>query len=215
MNPKDMLEEGLRGLGYTPADSMLDSFMRYMAELKRWQKAYSLSSLRKDEDIVVKHFLDSALFLNALRDTLGSGIMEGYSIADIGSGAGFPGIPIKIIEPALRVSLIEPSWKKSAFQKHVIGLLGLRGIEAIQKRAEDMDDSSFDIVLSRALYSIKEFIDNTAMLVNKGGIRMLGKGPAVSMELKDIKDIPYEIKTLDLPFSDIKRYFVIITNNAL
>ncbi|MEW6215889.1 MAG: 16S rRNA (guanine(527)-N(7))-methyltransferase RsmG, partial [Nitrospirota bacterium] len=105
--------------GYVPEMEQLSAFMTYLSELKRWNKAYNLTSLSKDEDIIIKHFLDSLLYLKAIPD-------GEIKIADVGSGAGFPGIPLKIIRPEIEMYLIEPSRKKSAFLRHIIRQVGLK-----------------------------------------------------------------------------------------
>ena len=108
--PDELLRDGIIELGFTPSKEQINAFMIYLSELKKWNKAYNLTGLEKDEDIIIKHFLDSLLYLKAIPN-------GEIRIADIGSGAGFPGIPIKILRPEIEMFLIEPSRKKSAFLK--------------------------------------------------------------------------------------------------
>ena len=91
--------------------------MTYLSELKKWNRAYNLTGLAKDEDIIIKHFLDSLLYLKAIPQ----GALQ---VADIGTGAGFPGIPITIIRPEIEMYLIEPSGKKVRFSDISSGSFG-------------------------------------------------------------------------------------------
>ncbi|MEW6162655.1 MAG: 16S rRNA (guanine(527)-N(7))-methyltransferase RsmG [Nitrospirota bacterium] len=224
MDIEGLLERGLKELGHVPEMDIVRSFMTYLTELKRWNRAYNLTSLKKDEDIVIKHFLDSLLYLKVMP--------EGeIRVADVGSGAGFPGIPIEIIRPEIEMYLIEPSRKKSAFLRHIIRQLELKGIEVIEKRIEDvrvvresypLKEGDFargalsplravDVAVTRALFSIRDFIKKASPLVRKGGILILNKGPKVKEEINMLRGIKYELLTLSLPLSDIKRYIVIVS----
>jgi len=205
---EELIKDGLRELGLTPSEKQINTFMIYLTELKKWNKAYNLTGLEKDEDIIVKHFLDSLLYLKAMP---GGEI----KVADIGSGAGFPGIPIKIIRPEIEMYLIEPSRKKSVFLSHIIKKLQLKKIEVIEKRIEQIkgileSPLSVDVAVTRALFSIKDFIKKVSHIVKQGGILILNKGPKVNEEIKILRDIRYEILTLNLPLSDIKRNIVIV-----
>lgn len=204
MKPLELLINGLKELGVPSDEGTARAFMLYLPELKRWNKAYNLTSITEDGDIVVKHFLDSLLFLPAL-EPLGNSLR----VADIGSGAGFPGIPVKIIRPSIRMALVEPTGKKAAFLKHIINKLELKEIEVIEKRAEELAGAGFDAVLVRALYKLKDIIRKTAPTVRTGGLIITSKGPAVKEELKGL-EADYEIKAARLPFSDIERYIISI-----
>ena len=206
--PDELLKDGIIELGFTPSKEQINAFMTYLFELKKWNKAYNLTGLRKDEDIIIKHFLDSLLYLKAIPD-------GEIRIADIGSGAGFPGVPIKILRPEIEMFLIEPSRKKSAFLNHIIRQLKLKRIEVIEKRIEEIKVGrelpfSVDAAVTRALFSIGDFIKEAKPIVREGGVLILNKGPKVQEEIKVLKDIKYEILTFGLPMSDIKRHIVIV-----
>ncbi len=126
----DLLKKGLTELGFMPSEEQTNAFMTYLSELKKWNKAYNLTGLKEDKDIIIKHFFDSLLYLKALPD-------GEITVADVGSGAGFPGLPIKIIRPEIEMYLIESSRKKAAFLKHIIRQLGLKKAEVIEKRIEE------------------------------------------------------------------------------
>lgn len=178
--------------------------MTYLSELKKWNKAYNLTGLKKDEDIIIKHFLDSLLYLKVIPDGK-------IKVADIGTGAGFPGIPIKIIRPEIEMYLIEPSRKKSAFLGHIIRQLQLKNTEVIEKRLEDTKGLlTVDVAVTRALFDVKDFFKKASHIVRQGGMLILNKGPKVKDELKALMDITYDLLILNLPLTDIKRYLVIV-----
>jgi len=182
--------------------------MLYLSELNKWNRVHNLTGIRTDEDIIIKHFLDSALYLNVLP-------AERITVADIGSGAGFPGIPMKLIRPEINMYLIEPSVKKSSFLNHIIRTLNLDAITVIEKRVEEIgtpvDILPVDAAVSRALFSVKDFIKKTSHMVKPGGRLVLSKGPKVSEELKMIKEGEAELIIRRLPLIDIERFFVVIT----
>jgi 16S rRNA (guanine527-N7)-methyltransferase len=205
---KELLKEGLSELGLIPTEEQINAFMIYLSELNRWNKAYNLTGIKKDEDIVIKHFLDSLLYLKAMP----TGELR---VADVGSGAGFPGIPIKIIRPEIHMYLIEPTGKKCLFLRNIIRQLDLKKTEVIEKRiAEVKADKEFaapvDIAVTRALFDIKEFIKQASHIVKKGGIIILNKGPKVKEEIKMLRNVTYDLLEVKLPYSDAKRYIVSI-----
>jgi len=177
--------------------------MTYLSELKKWNKAYNLTSLKTDEDIIVKHFLDSLLYLNALPNGK-------VSVMDVGSGAGFPGIPLKIMRPAIRMHLLEPSRKKANFLRHITRTLTLDAIEVVEQRIEEVKSLTVDVAVTRALFEIKEFIGKASPHINEGGRLILSKGPKVKEELKGIKELHCEVLTLSLPTTHIKRFLIVI-----
>jgi 16S rRNA (guanine527-N7)-methyltransferase len=203
----ELIRKGLEELAIPPLNEHVHAFMTYLAELKRWNKTYNLTGLKNDEDIIIKHFLDSLLYLKFMPD-------GGIKVADVGSGAGFPGIPVKIVRPEIEMYLIEPSGKKSAFLRHVTGKLQLKNIDVIEKSIEEIKVNqeipvSVDVAITRALFSVKDFIKKASHIV-KQGMLILNKGPKVKEELRMIKDLKYEIVTVKLPLSDIERYILIV-----
>jgi 16S rRNA (guanine527-N7)-methyltransferase len=204
---KELLRNGLNALGLTPSKQQINAFITYLSELKKWNRVYNLTGIKRDEDIVIKHFLDSLLY----REVMPAGEID---VADVGSGAGFPGIPIKIIRPEIRMYLIEPSEKKSEFLRNIIRQLGLEGIVVIEKRVEDTKGLiAVDVALTRALFDVKDFVRKASPILKKGGILILSKGPKVREELKTLKAIRYDLLTVALPLSGIKRHLVVVRIN--
>ncbi len=201
--PADLLRKGLRELGISFTEHQTEAFLFYLEELKRWNKAYNLTGLTTDREIIIKHFLDSLLFLKALPEHV-------RSLADIGSGAGFPGIPLKIMYPDPVVYLVEPSKKKAAFLRHVCKQLRLPDVEIIDRRIEEVTDLKVDAAVTRALFSIDDFLKKTQGIVKKKGVLILSKGPKLAEELQGVPSD--RISTLDvkLPLLNIIRHLVVI-----
>jgi len=182
-------------------DTVSDKFLIYLNELKKWNKTYNLTSIEDDKEIIIKHFLDSLLYLSFISE-------KSLKIADIGSGAGFPGVPIAIVREDLKISLIEPSWKKCAFLKNIKRKLGLTNIEIYQENVEKVE-KQFDVVMSRALWSIKEFIEKCKHLLKENGYFLISKSLKLQEELKELpQQYKTQIKEFDLPLIDGKRYIV-------
>ncbi|MEW6144193.1 MAG: 16S rRNA (guanine(527)-N(7))-methyltransferase RsmG [Thermodesulfobacteriota bacterium] len=172
MKPEEILYEGASLLDVELSPVMVGLFMRYMSELKLWNRKINLTSLRNDRDIVIGHFLDS---ISAVRFVPGSG-----RLIDIGSGAGFPGIPLKIVRPSLEVTLLDSAHKKVMFMREVIRSLGLEGAKAVWGRAEDEGNGiargSFDRVITRAVGPIPEILRLSESYLAHGGRIILMRG---------------------------------------
>lgn len=173
-------------------------FKIYLEELMKWNRAYSLTSIDEPKAIVVKHFIDSVLYLTFVPE--GS-----VSLADVGSGAGFPGIPIKIIKPELSITLIEPSWKKSAFLRNIKRKLCLSGLDIIQSPVEAVREK-FNIIVSRALWSAAKLIDRTGNILEQGGFYILSKSRKLEQELKALDSgVSFEIREFVLEFPELTK----------
>lgn len=202
-NNEGLLRDGCRTLGIPCTELQIQAFLLYLAELKKWNRACNLTGLKTDRDIIQKHFLDSLLYLSVLPGHV-------RSIADIGSGAGFPGIPLAVVSPALSVYLIEPTKKKAVFLRHMAKVLGLQKIIVIEKRLEEIRDLKVDIAVSRALLSVEDAKEKAAGLIHSGGALILSKGPKILKELRDSLVSGITVHPLMLPFINITRYLVVV-----
>lgn len=198
----ELLKKGLQELGIKPQEELVNKFIFYLGEFKRWNRAYNISAHRKDQDIIQKDFLDSLLYLSLLGEDI-------YSVADVGSGGGFPGLVLKIVRPELLMHLIEPSRKKSAFLKHMVFKLNLKDVYIHQNRVEEIS-IQVDAALSRALFKIKDFIKRVSHIIRPGGRMILSKGPDFKKELEGLEDIQIQVFEKNLPTADIKRYLIVV-----
>jgi len=147
-------------------DRHLSNISTYIDLLLRWNSRIKLTSVRDPESIVTRHFGES---LFAARAILATTSPRPDHLADVGSGAGFPGLPIKIFLPHLQVTLIESHHKKVTFLREVIRALGLVGIDVAPRRAEDFPSASFDIVTLRAVERFQAVLPVATRLVRHGG----------------------------------------------
>lgn len=200
---EDLLKKGLDQLEISWNDLQIGAFRTYLSELKKWNRVHNLTGLKSDRDIIVKHFLDSLLFLKVFP--------EGVStVADIGSGAGFPGIPVKVMAPALKMFLLEPVKKKSVFLKHICGKLGLEGVKVLDRRIEDVEGLRVDAAMTRALCSIGEFIEKAARILTANGVLILSKGPKLGEELEGLDVRNITVSDIELPFTGTTRHLVVV-----
>ena len=157
----------------------LQQFERYADLLIEWNEKFNLTSITGREDIYVKHFYDSIL-PSLYRDLKGS-------LADVGSGAGFPGIPLKIMYPDLEVTLIEPTGKRCTFLNEVISQLSLDKITVVNMRSEDYarENVRFDFVTARAVAELNILTELCLPLVKTNGHFIVMKGPKAYQELEN------------------------------
>lgn len=185
--------------GIEISQTQLGLFEKYLELLMRWNRVYNLTSIRKKEEVITKHFFDS-LTLVKLFETA-SIQPEGKDVADFGSGAGFPGVPIKIYYPDINLFLIESVGKKCMFLETIKRELGLN-YTVLCQRAEQIE-IGFDIVLSRATGETFEVLKIGKRLLKEGGTLVIMKGKEVEEELKKF--------TISIPFKGFpERKFVVV-----
>ena len=213
MTPDELLKKGLNELGFLYSEDQIDTFMTFLHELKKWNRVYSLTALKTNEDIIIKHFLDSILYLKAILKESSQFTVHGsqLNICDVGTGAGFPGIPIKIIKPELDMTLIESSRKKSVFLRHIIRILKLNGISVLNNRIESLGkryEKTYDVIVSRATFKIKDFLKKACPYIKEDGWLVLSKGPKVSEEPNFLDEVHRQSvmkEVITLPFIKAKR----------
>lgn len=211
----NILKNGAAELGIAVGEKETALFLKYLSELTEWNKKINLTAITDERKIVIRHFLDSL--------TLAPFLTNQKTLLDIGSGAGFPGIPLKIALPHLKVTLIDSVNKKVIFMKHIIRTLGLEQIEAVHARGEDTAvikkfDALFDVVTSRAFAELGKFLEIATPYTKKGGMLLAMKGPKGIEEvkaLKQIKDVEYvEAREVKLPFSDMVTTILVFKKTA-
>ena len=203
---REILTDGLLELGMEPRVETVAAFDLYRQELKKWNKVHNITSITDDKEIVVKHFLDSLLYLKAIP-------AGKLTLCDVGSGGGFPGLPIAIVRADIEVTLLEPSRKKMAFLRQIRRLLSLKNVEIIDARAEEVTDRQFDVVVTRALFTVSDMIIKAGHLVTKGGFLVLNKGPKFDEEVRKIPpSVPAEVMSVSLEKAHLTRNLITIAS---
>lgn len=214
------LIEGAGKLGIEFNARQVKQFELYYRELIEWNRKMNLTAITDYVSVQVKHFLDSLTVTLAFPQEE----MErpDFDIIDIGTGAGFPGVPLKILMPQPRLVLIEPTAKKTAFLRHIINRLELENIEILNSRAEEAAHLSpyreqFALVLSRAVASLPELVELTLPFCRIGGRFIAQKKGDVDEEVNGAKKAIAtlggklnQIKKIELDEFDDARYLVII-----
>ena len=170
---------GICGLKITHAQ--LASLEIYERELLEWNERYNLTAITDPEKVRIKHFLDSLTCLCVMRDST----ME--RVIDVGTGAGFPGLPIKIINPSIQLTLVDSVGKKTRFCEHIVKTLNIEGVEVVRERAEVIGHQQsmrqqFDWALARAVAALPILAEYLLPLVRVGGSMLAMKGESVYTE---------------------------------
>lgn len=206
---KKLLEKGAGNLNIHIERKTTDQFSIHATELVKWNRKINLTTITDPVEVAVKHFLDSIIPVR---------VMPEYGrLLDIGSGGGFPGIPIKIMIPSLSVTLIDASRKKVSFLKHVIRNIKLIKINARQIRAEELAKEKplknwFDIIICRAFSRLDKIILQALPLLAKDGIIIAMKGKLSESELEAAgkNNLSLTVEKYELPFLELERSLVIL-----
>ncbi|WBW97613.1 16S rRNA (guanine(527)-N(7))-methyltransferase RsmG [Oceanirhabdus sp. W0125-5] len=167
-------------------EDMYNKFMKYKELIKEWNKKVNLTAITEDEEIIKKHFIDSIKVLK------NDGLKQGNKVIDIGTGGGFPGIPLKIVLPEIKITLLDSLNKRINFLNLVIEELGLKNVETIHGRAEDFGQNpkyreKYDYAVSRAVANLTALSEFCIPFVKVNGKFLAMKGPAVEDEINDSK----------------------------
>ncbi len=167
--------------GIVLSPQQIAQFAAYAAELRRWNERVNLTTITEDSAIATRHFLDS------LRCALSWGDAPA-NLIDIGAGAGFPGLPLKILQPALQLTLVESIGKKAAFLEHIVALLGLGDVEVLAERAEVVGHAAahrerYDVAVARAVAELRVLAEYCLPLCRTGGRFLAPKGAQLDAEL--------------------------------
>ncbi len=216
MDGKIFLKEGLKQLNIEVDINALEKLMGFKDILLEWNKKINLTTITEEKEIYIKHFLDSATCLST------SYINDGDKIIDIGTGAGFPGIVLKILKENLNITLLDSLKKRMVYLEEAASELSLGNVEIIHGRAEEYGmkreyREGYNVVLSRAVASLNVLSEYCIPFINIGGYFLCQKGPNYEEELKEAEkaiDILggkiEDIKKFILPYSHITRYIIII-----
>lgn len=180
------LNEGARRLGLALTGEQVRQFQAYHESLIEWNSRVNLTGITDGEEVQVRHFLDSLTITLALEGLPWAG--GGFALLDIGSGAGLPGIPLRIACPAARLVLVDSVAKKTAFLRHIVAELALPGVEVVTRRAEEMAHQaeyreSFELVVCRAVGGLATVAELTLPFCRVGGVAVAPKKGGIEAEL--------------------------------
>jgi len=210
--------KNLLGLQLSP--KQVELFELFEKELLEWNEKFNLTAIRKPEEIRSKHFLDSLTVLQGFKEP------KPMRMIDIGTGAGFPGIPLKIAYPHLRLTLVESVGKKADFCRHMVDVLHLEKVDVIQARAEDLGHQAgqrevYDLAVARAVAAMPVLAEYLLPLVKVGGRVIAQKGESAPAEVhaaehavKVLGGRVQQLKSIILPGVADERFLVLIDKIA-
>ena len=182
-----ILQKGAQEFGVNISDQQLSAFKLYSSELAIWNKTTNLTAIRDKYDVEKKHFLDSISIVPTISELIASG--KTISVIDIGSGAGFPGLPLKILFPHINLSLVESNGKKVSFLNHICGRLGFDDVKVLNERAELLAHKSiretFDLIVARAVGNLTMLSEICLPFCVVGGKVVLDKGQDICSEVEE------------------------------
>jgi 16S rRNA (guanine527-N7)-methyltransferase len=217
--PMAALARGAAALGISLSAYQLEEFEKYYHELDAWNHKFNLTAVTGYEEVQNKHFLDSLSVSLAFPGT----VVHGLKLLDVGAGAGFPGLPLKILYPQINLTLLEATGKKAAFLEHLAGVLELENVTVLPQRAEEAAHSpdhreAYNIVVSRAVAELPSLLELTLPFCRPGGLVFAQKKGDIQEELgKSDRALDIlggkitGIKELTLPGLADVRYVIIIS----
>lgn len=205
---RGLLLDGLRQSSIMLDDQAVTGCIDHVETLVKWNRVQNLSAIRETEDIVVKHLLDSFSILQ---------FVQGPNVIDVGSGAGFPGIPLALAKPECRMVLLDSSMKKTEFLRHSVARMGLGNIEVICERLQDFSgiDRTFDTVIARALGPVSMIAELGLPILSSAGRILAMKGRHPAPELDNLT-VPCDasVHQLNVPGLDAERHLVVLKKNT-
>lgn len=211
---KNKMKDLAKKINIDLKEKQIQDFYEYMDLLLEWNEKINLTAITEIDDIILKHFIDSMTIIKYLK--------ENDNIIDVGTGAGFPGIPVAIMNTSFKITLLDSLNKRILFLTEVCKNLELRNVETIHGRAEDFGQNNnnrekYNVAVSRAVANLATLSEYLLPLVKVGGECICMKGPDVEREIEEakfaIKELGGKIEKIDsfiLPNSDIERNIVII-----
>jgi 16S rRNA (guanine527-N7)-methyltransferase len=205
-----LLEGGLKTLGINPSPKMLSAFNTFLDELLLWNRKTNLVGTSDVGDIIIRHILDSLTVYEILKNS-------DRTIVDVGAGAGFPSIPLSIVEPSLRITAVERRSKRVAFLENVSTILGLRNYRVIGKDVKEVSER-FDIVLFRGFGELRLLYRLSRNILNEKGMIIAFKGKIMEInkemerlnsQLKD-SNIRFRVKKVTTPYLEEEERNIVI-----
>jgi 16S rRNA (guanine527-N7)-methyltransferase len=215
------LQRGLKPLGLVLTGTQLSAFQVYGQELIAWNQRFNLTRISRPEDIAVKHFLDSLSIYPIVTE-----LSATTSMIDVGTGAGFPGLPLKIVLADFQLTLLEATTKKIGFLQHMVDLLHLSATTVLKARVEEAGQhpaqrEQYDLAVARAVAALPTLAEYMLPLVRVGGLVVAQKGrhPADEVDraakaLRVLGAGPVEIRPVKIPGLAEARHLVVIRKTA-
>lgn len=213
----EIMQEKLKKLEIHFSMEQTEQFFEYMKLLIEWNEKINLTAITEPEEIITKHFIDSLTILKYIKND--------YKVVDVGTGAGFPGIPLCIMNPTLKMTLVDSLNKRLIFLQEVVNTLKLKNIEIVHGRAEELGQNikyreTFDIATSRAVANLSTLSEYLIPLVKINGKIISMKASNAKQEIDEAQNAIQilggqieSIEEFNLPESDIGRAVIIINKN--
>jgi 16S rRNA (guanine527-N7)-methyltransferase len=213
-----IFDEGARELGVDVSREQLARFHRYFEVLVEWAERVSLTTVKDEEGVQQRHFLESAALIPILRD---QGLtLEDKSLIDVGSGTGVPGIPLKILVPSLRLTLVEAKQRKAEFLEALLPEIGLEDVMVVTRRAEEAGHDPrqrehYDFAAAKALAPLRTLAELTLPFLVMGGVVIAPKGKGVENEVKEaavaLETLKGSVRAVEpLPLADPRQRVVLL-----
>ena len=204
LDDKAQLEKGMQILGFENTPQIISKLLIYKELLIKWNNSFNLTSVTNKE-IVTHHFLDCLAVIPFIKSS---------TLLDVGTGAGLPGIVIAIVNPDIKVSLVDKVGKKINFIKRIIAELEIKNIETYHNRVELLSsEEKYDGIISRAFSNMEVFIKSTKHLIKSRGVWYGMKSKKIlDDEMVNIND-PWTLEKLDVPFLEAERYLVKVSSS--
>lgn len=205
-----LLEGGLKALGIKPSPQMLGSFKTFLDELLLWNRKTNLVGTSDEKDIIIRHILDSLTVYNLLKN-------KGRTIIDVGAGAGFPSIPLSIIEPSLRITAVERRSRRAAFLENVRTILQLKNYRIICRDVREVGER-FDVVLFRGVGELKNLYMLSKKILKEKGmiIAFKGKIKEINKEMERLKSqlkdtsVKFRVQKVTTPYLEEEERNIVI-----
>lgn len=208
MTLAEQLQQGLQEMQLDLEEETRQRLLDYLALLTKWNATFNLTAIRDSEQMLIHHVLDSLSMLCVVEKSA----LVGRRWADVGSGAGLPGIPLAIACPEMSMSLVEAVEKKTAFQRQAKIELGLTNLEVVGGRVEQLPAGGFDAVISRAFASLAEFVGLAGHLVRRSGRLYAMKGRLPEQEINQLPASWHVVESVPLrvPGLEAQRHLVVL-----
>ncbi|SAH80710.1 glucose inhibited division protein B [Bordetella ansorpii] len=204
----DRLTAACQQMALDVLPQQLDTLLRYVAQLQRWNRTYNLTAIRDGEQMLVHHVFDSLAVVRPLAGVLG----EQATIMDVGSGGGLPGVVLATLQPGWQVTCVDAVDKKMAFVRQMSGSLGLPNLQARHARIEALEPAGCDMVVSRAFASLEDFAAWSGRHVREDGdlVAMKGKTPDAEIDALHAQGVwqVQRIEPLTVPELDAQRCLI-------